>query len=110
MIARHELNDVVKSGIKNISANAILASPDMQFGWCRLHLADAGFTLRFCDELQENGKFVRRLVVWRARQPRGTRVYFDSLEDLILLIAERRFDRLMCANEVARITGDVAPA
>jgi hypothetical protein len=78
------LADAVKRILKNTTVEAVLASPAIQFGWCRCHLADAGFILRLVRKPQSG----ERLVVWRARQPRGTRVYFDSLEDLIGLIAD----------------------
>lgn len=96
-----------KSSIKGISVEAILANPDMQFAWCRWHLADAGFMLRIRQSVDDAG-YLREdgCVVWRARQPRAIRVYFNTLEDLITLVAERRFDWLVSRNQAARVTAE----
>jgi hypothetical protein len=84
---RSDLRATIADVIKSKPLEVVKRSPQLKFGWCRLHLKEAGYILR-----GECG--TDRVVVWKSRKPSGTRVWFDSIDDLIDVVEHKRWNLL----------------
>ena len=100
---RDALTEVISTTIRQLPPEAVLVSPDVQFGWCRVRLADASYIL-WQHVIPNPIPRVRRrrglhvgdgFVVWRRGQPGGPRAYFENLGDLIRLVAAGPLDGLL---------------